>query len=390
MITDLNTLPKMSPSSGASPRSPVEAARALAPVLSERASRVDETDSFVAENYTLLKEAGLVEAGVPRELGGGGAEVSELSEMLRVMAHSCSSTALAFAMHTHQVAIPAWRWRYQKIAAVEPLLKRIAAERLILLSSGGSDWIGGSGKATKVEGGWRIDARKVFTSGAQAGDLLMTGAIATADDGTASVIHFAAPMKSPEVKVVETWRALGMRGTGSNDVLIEGLFVPDKAVSFSRKAGEWHPVFQIIATVAFPLIYAVYLGVAESARDIAVELAKKKPPTSYLFDVAGRMETSLRAARLAHGWMVEVVDRNAPSAETVNDMMIGRTLVAENAIKTVELAMELAGGPGFYRRAGLERRFRDIQGARYHPLQAGPQAHYAGAMALGQPVAEIY
>ena len=70
--------------------------------------------------------------------------------------------------------------------------------------------------------------------------------------------------------------------------------------------------------------------------------------------------------------------------------MIGKTLVAENAIRTVELAMELAGGAGFYRAAGLERRFRDVQGARYHPLQSGPQAAYAGAMALGLPVATIF
>lgn len=389
MISEQNTRLK-APQDLNTPRNAVEAAHALTPILAERASQVDENDTFVSENYALLKDAGLVEAGVPRELGGGDASVSELAEMLRVMAHACGSTALAFAMHTHQVAIPAWRWRHQKVAATEPLLKRIVAERLILLSSGGSDWIGGSGKATKVEGGWQIDARKVFTSGAQAGDLLMTGAVATGEDGTPSVVHFAAPMKAETVKVIETWRTLGMRGTGSHDVSIEGLFIPDKAVSFTRKAGEWHPVFQIIATIAFPLIYAVYLGVAESARDIAVELAKKKAPTPYLFDVAGRMETSLRAARLAHGWMLEVVNRNAPSAETVNDTMIGRALLAEHAIKTVELAMELAGGAGFYRRAGLERRFRDIQGARYHPLQAGPQAHYAGAMALGHSVANIY
>ena len=58
--------------------------------------------------------------------------------------------------------------------------------------------------------------------------------------------------------------------------------------------------------------------------------------------------------------------------------MIGRTLVAKHAIKAVELALELAGGAGFYRANGLERRFRDIQGARYHPLQQGPQADYAG------------
>ncbi|HYD45499.1 MAG TPA: hypothetical protein VEA79_09590 [Phenylobacterium sp.] len=66
------------------------------------------------------------------------------------------------------------------------------------------------------------------------------------------------------------------------------------------------------------------------------------------------------------------------------------TLVAENAIKAVTLAMEVAGGAGFYRAAGLERRFRDIQGARYHPLQAGPQAQFAGSLALGLPTDTVY
>lgn len=368
----------------------VDIAHSLKPALAARAAEFDENDTFVAENYKLLKDAGLVHIGVPRELGGGGAEVAELAEMLRVLAHGCSSTALAFSMHTHQVAIPAWRWRYQKAAAVEPLLKRIAAEELILLSSGGSDWIGGSGDATKVEGGYRINARKVFTSGASAGDILMTGAIHRGEDGSAHVIHFGAPMKAAEVRIIDTWKALGMRGTGSNDVAIEDLFVPDAGVAFSRKAGEWHPVFQIIATTAFPLIYAVYLGVAESARDIAIHLAKKKQPNESSMNLAGRMDTSLRAAQLAHQWMVKIVERNSPSAESVNEVMIGRSLVAEHAIKTVELALELAGGAGFYRSNGLEQRFRDIQGARFHPLQQGPQARYAGAMALGQSVNSIF
>jgi len=374
----------------APPGNAIEIAHSLSPTLGARAAEFDANDTFVAENYRLLKEAGLVEAGVPRELGGGGAEVAELAEMLRVMAHACSSTALAFSMHTHQVAIPAWRWRHQKVAAVEPLLKRVANEKLILLSSGGSDWIGGSGDAIKVEGGYRISARKVFTSGANAGDILMTGAIHRADDGTANVIHFGASMKAEGVKIVDTWRALGMRGTGSNDVVLEDLFIPDAGVAFSRKAGEWHPVFQIIATTAFPLIYAVYLGVAESARDIAIHLAKKKQPNENSFNLAGRMDTTLRAAQLAHQWMVKVTERNAPSAESVNEMMIGRSLVAEHAIKTVELALELAGGAGFYRSNGLEQRFRDVQGARFHPLQQGPQARYAGAMALGQSVNNVF
>lgn len=365
----------------------VELARGLAPQIAERAAEIDQNDRFVAENYALLKEAGLVEAGVPRELGGRDADVPELAEMLRILAHACGSTALAFSMHTHQVAIPAWRWRHQKVAAVEPLLKRVAAERLILLSSGGSDWIGGSGKAEKVEGGYRVTARKAFTSGAEAGNILMTGAIHEQEDGSRSVIHFGAPMKAAEVRIEDTWRTLGMRGTASNDVIFDNLFIPDASVSFSRKAGEWHPVFQIIATIAFPLIYAVYLGVAESARDIAIEIAKGKQADVPL---AGRMETELRAAQMAHRWMLQQVARNAPSAETVNEVMIGRTLVAKHAIRAVELAMELAGGASFYRKNGLERRFRDIQGARFHPLQAGPQAQYTGAVALGLPTGTIF
>ena len=366
----------------------VETAHRLAPTLAERAADVDENDRFVAGNYELLKDAGLVEAGVPSELGGGGAEVPDLAEMLRTLARACGSTALAFSMHTHQVAIPAWRWRHQKVAAVEPLLRRVAAERLILLSSGGSDWIGGSGAAEKVEGGYRVTARKVFTSGAEAGTILMTGAVHEAGDGARSVIHFGVPMKAPEVRIEDTWRTLGMRGTASNDVVIEGLFVPDAAVAFSRAAGEWHPVFQTIATIAFPLIYAVYLGVAESARDIAIGIARKKPGADP--SLAGRMDTELRAAQLAHRSMLDAVALNAPSAETVNEVMIGRTLVARHAIRSVELAMELVGGASFYRATGLERRFRDIQGARFHPLQAGPQARYAGAIALGLPTAKVF
>jgi alkylation response protein AidB-like acyl-CoA dehydrogenase len=368
---------------------PAERARRLVPHLAAGAAEADAQDRFVAENFALLKAAGLVEAGVPTELGGAGAGVRELAEMLRILAQGCSSTALAFSMHTHQVAVPAWRWRHQSLAAMEPLLKRIATDRIILLSSGGSDWLPGTGTAERVEGGYRITARKVFSSGAPVGDLMMTGAVLH-EDGADFVLHFGVNMKAPEVKVLDTWRALGMRGTGSHDVAIEGLFIPDAAVALKRPAGVWHPLFHIIATTAFPLVYAVYLGVAEHARDLAVEIAKRRPPTEDTLHLAGRMDTSLRAARLGHAWMLQAVERNTPGPESINDVMTGKALVTEHAIRTVELALELSGGAGFHRAAGLERLFRDIQGARYHPLQAGPQARYAGAMALSASVDRIF
>src|SRR5262249_35060681 len=218
----------------------------------------------------------------------------------------------------------------------------------------------------------------------------MTGAVLEIEGEPPTVLHFGVPMNSPHVKILDTWRTLGMRGTGSHDVLIDGHVVPEAAVAARRKAGEWHPVFHIIATIAFPLVYSVYLGVAESARDIAIGLAKRKQPNHHVLALAGRMETELTAARLAQESMLAAVRLNAPSADTINQVMIGRQLVARHAIAAVELAMEVAGGAGFYRAAGLERRFRDIQAARYHPLQSGPQAEYAGAMALGLPVDRIF
>jgi indole-3-acetate monooxygenase len=230
----------------------------------------------------------------------------------------------------------------------------------------------------------------VFSSGAPIGNLLMTTAVWDGDGSGPQVLHFGVPMNSPHVKIVPVWKALGMRGTGSHDILIDGHVVPDAGVALKRKAGEWHPLFQIISTLAFPLIYAVYLGVAESARNIAVDLAKKRRPDSHVIELVGKMETELRAAQIAHKAMVAIAMQNKPGAESVNEVMIGRNLVARHAIAAVEFAMEAAGGAGFYRAAGLERRFRDIQGARYHPLQTGPQAMYAGSMALGLPIDKVF
>ncbi len=365
-------------------------AHALGPAFAARVAASDDSDSFVAENFNELKEAGLVAAGVPSDFGGGGASITELANMLREIGHHCSSTALAFAMHTHQVAIPAWRWQRQQAAPVVPLLKRVAAERLILLSSGGSDWVAGSGRAEKVDGGYRITARKVFTSAAPIGDLLMTGAVwEEAPDGP-SVLHFGIPMKSPHVKVMSNWKAMGMRGTGSHDVMIDGHVVLDEAVALKRKQGEWHPLFHIISMIAFPIIYAAYLGVAEAARTRAVEMAAKRRMNEHVVSLVGRMDTELRAAQWALTEMLRIAETAAPGTATTNEIMIGRALIARHAIAAVELAMEAAGGAGFYRDNGLERLFRDIQGARFHPMQQGPQATYTGRIALGLDVSTVF
>jgi indole-3-acetate monooxygenase len=119
------------------------------------------------------------------------------------------------------------------------------------------------------------------------GQMLVTGAVSD-EEGGPYVVHFAAPMTAPEIRILDTWHTLGMCGTGSHDIDIAGLFIPDDKIALKRKAGEWHPLFQIIGTIAFPLIYAVYLGVAESARDIAVGLATNAPPRAAPHALRGK------------------------------------------------------------------------------------------------------
>jgi acyl-CoA dehydrogenase len=363
----------------------VALARELGPGFAARAAEHDATDTFVAENYAELKARKVFGAGVPAELGGGGASLPELCDMLRGLAHHCSSTALALSMHTHLVAVNAWRWRHEK-APTDGLLKKVAAEQLVLVSSGGSDWLPGSGSAVRVEGGYKITGKKIFSSGSPSGQVLSTCAVVVDPTTGPTVIHFGVPLNAPGVRIEPTWRALGMRGTGSNDVVIEDVFVPDAAIGVRRPAGKWHGLFHTIASVAFPLIYAVYVGVAEAARDLAVKEAGKKKVEPVLLNLVGQMEDELYAARLALRDMIANAASPAFGPGTTNTAMMGRTLAARHAIRTVEKALEVTGGASFYRAVGLERLFRDVQGARFHPLQEGSQAQYAGRMALGLDV----
>jgi len=360
----------------------VAVAGELVPILAGRAAGHDAEDTFVADNFMELRRRRLFSAPVPTELGGGGASPPEMCEVLRTLAHGCSSTALAFAMHTHQVLIPAWRWRHDG-APTDGLLRRIAANELILASSGGSDWLAGSGKAEKVEGGYRVNARKIFASGSPAADLFSTMAVYDDPAEGPTVLHFMVPFDADGVRIHDNWRTLGMRATGSHDVTLQDVFVPDASVGVRRPSGRWSHAWHIVAAMAIPAVYAVYVGVAEAAREVALREATRRRDDRVVQELAGAMETELAAARLALRSMIEAASHGRVGADVTNDVMIGRTLAGQAVLRTVDVALEVAGGAGFFRSAGLERLFRDAQGARYHALRGAAQQRYAGRFALG-------
>jgi acyl-CoA dehydrogenase len=115
-----------------------------------------------------------------------------------------------------------------------------------------------------------------------------------------------------------------------------------------------------------------------------LKLVRKRTNDPDLGYLIGEMENELAAAKYAHRDMVEAAACcEEPGPETTNRVMVGRTLVGRAAVRVVEKAMEAVGGSSFFRASGLERLFRDVQGARFHRPQERPQLRFSGSLALG-------
>ncbi|MGE3541130.1 MAG: acyl-CoA dehydrogenase family protein [Candidatus Tectimicrobiota bacterium] len=351
--------------------------------FASRAAVHDANDSFVAENYNALKQHRIFSAGVPDTLGGGGASHADLCALVRELAHACSSTALALSMHMHLLAATVWRW--QQGQPVEPFLKRIVAEQLVLVSTGATDWVESSGSARKVEGGYRISGRKTFASGCPAGNILVTSAPYDDPQDGLTVLHFPVPLSADGVTILESWRTLGMRASGSHDVLLSEVFVPDSAIALRRPQGKWHPFWNVVVTVAMPLIMAVYVGVAEAAVTLARREAQKKVSDPSLPYLVGEMENALVTAQMALQGMIDLAAnyRFTPTNETASAVLMRKTIAANAVLDTVEKALEVVGGAGFFRSVGLERLLRDVHGARFHPLPEKRQLLFTGRVTLG-------
>jgi alkylation response protein AidB-like acyl-CoA dehydrogenase len=217
------------------------------------------------------------------------------------------------------------------------------------------------------------------------GEVLVTSAVYDDPQDGPTVLHFPVPFKDDKVTIMDNWRTLGMRGTGSHDVVIDGVFVPESAIALRRPKDKWHPFFNVVAAVALPLIMSVYIGVAEAAYDLALTQVARKREDPHLPYLLGEMTNALTTAQMALQGMIDTTDNYnfALVNETANAIVIRKTIAARAAIQTVEKAMEVVGGAAFFRSLGLERLFRDVHGGLYHPLHEKRQQLFTGRLALG-------
>jgi alkylation response protein AidB-like acyl-CoA dehydrogenase len=367
----------------------VRCARSIGEQIAAHTARHDAEGTFVEEGLQILRDAGLLALAVPTELGGGGATIRQVATFQRELARYCGSTALATSMHQHVVCFTGWRYR-RGLPGAEATLRRVAEEGIALVSTGGGDFTHPKGTARKVDGGYRIAGRKTFASQSTAGAVMST--MFTYDDPERGlrVLNMAVPFAADGVTVLDNWDTLGMRGTASNDIVLDDVFVPDERVLADRPHGTIDPPLQVICSIAFPIISAVYLGVAEAAFEAAVEAAADKAERAG--DVVVQRQLGLMSHRLrVAAWALEgaletVGDDPDPSVERFAAVMAAKREIALAGVEVCDIAMEVAGGSAFFKGSTIERCYRDIRAAKFHPLTPEQTLVHAGRLALGLPV----
>ena len=355
----------------------------LGPRFASGAAERDAADEFVAGHYELLQQHKLMSALIPVEVGGAGVSHSAMCGFLRGLARFCPSTALALSMHQHIVAANVFNHRHGRPGL--KLLQKVAAEQTVLISTGANDWMESSGSMQRCDGGFLVSARKPFASGSPKGGILVTSApYYDAKEGW-QVLHFGVPFSAKGVSLAGDWQTLGMRATGSQTVVLEKVLVPEDAIALRRPRGRFHPAWNVILTCAMPLIMSAYVGAAEQAAAIAREIAAKRKGDPVAPYQLGELGNLLATAQLAVDDMVRLASDLdfTPSVELTNAILTRKTIAASNVLAAAEKALEASGGPGFYRRNGLERFLRDLHGSQFHPLPAKRQHLFSGRVALG-------
>jgi alkylation response protein AidB-like acyl-CoA dehydrogenase len=223
-----------------------------------------------------------------------------------------------------------------------------------------------------------VSGRKTFTTLAPALHNFIV--LARIEDGRvggrARVGNFLIFRGEPGLRVVETWDALGMRATGSHDVVLEGVRLPGNRLLNEREAGSPDPRAGAgLAWFALGLC-AVTIGVASAARDYAVEFARERAPNSQgpIREMPGvrarvaRMDVLLQRSRAlmadaARAWET----REAGGMPPIDRVAVAKIETLNACIEAVELAMRVVGGVSLQRSRPLERYFRDVRAALHNP-----------------------
>jgi alkylation response protein AidB-like acyl-CoA dehydrogenase len=377
----------------------LRAARGLATDFAARAVEHDRDASFPFENFVRLHQAGLLGLTVATEHGGGGAGLGEAAAIVRLIAAAEPATALVLAMQyiQHAVAAQTRRWP----AALHERVARAAVAEGALINAVrvepelGTPARGGLPKtvARRVAGGWRISGHKIYCTGAPT--LGWFNVWARTEDEAPQVGAWLVPAQVPGIRIVETWDHLGLRASGSHDVIFDDVLVPEDHAADIRPPGAWAASEPIATAWNTLVVSALYLGIADAARDWLFGYLKRRVPSNLgaplaslprFEEAAGEIEALLRTSDTLLTAAINAVDCGAPPDATEAGLV--KFTVTDNAIRAVERAVSLTGNAGLARANPLERHYRDVLCGRIHTPQNDSVLTAAGRAALARHTEE--
>jgi alkylation response protein AidB-like acyl-CoA dehydrogenase len=362
------------------------------------AADYDRRAVFPQENFEALHEAGLLGLTVAEEFGGRGAGLGEALRVLAAVARGEPSTALILFMTYGYYAGTFARTDNWPRALYARLARQAASE--IALIGGlrvepelGTPVRGGMPKTTAelTPDGYRITGRKIYSTGSTG--LSWFAVWAKTDEPEPRVGSFLVSRNAPGVHIEPAWDHLGMRATVSHEVVFEGTPIPREHALDVRAPAAWAPKPGESATTGIwnaLAISTIYNGVALAARDWLAGYLKERVPSNLGAPLAslprvqekfGEIEALLYANAVLIRDATRRAEQEKPPSSVESNLV--KHLVSKNAIRAVELGLELTGNPGLSKRNPLERHYRDVLCSRIHSPQDDTILVAAGKSGFG-------
>ncbi|MDM0055432.1 acyl-CoA dehydrogenase family protein [Variovorax fucosicus] len=380
----------------------------LTALFATTAADHDRSGAFPRANFELLQARGLIGLVAPQAFGGGGATLAAARRVIAAVARGEPATALILTMtylQHHAIARSDSRWP----AALRERVARDAVAHGALINSLrvepalGSPARGGlpATIARRDGEGWRLSGHKLYTTGIEG--LRWLAVWGRTDEAAPRVGTFLVPRDAPGIRVIASWDHLGLRASGSHEVVFDEVAIPLAHAVDLRAPADWapdagsqtdidaHAVQQAWMVV---LLGSLYDAVAQAARDWLIEFLNQRAPSGLgaplaslprIQETVGEIEALLRVNRVLLDHAAGAVDGgHAPAAA---DSGLLKYTVANNAIRAVELALQSSGNHGLTRQNPLERHYRDVLCGRIHTPQNDAVLVAAGRRALQELVA---
>ncbi len=359
----------------------------------ERADDIEQARRIPAEISRQMAEAGIYRLGVPAAVGGLEAPPAVSSEVFETLARGDASCAwVAFIGATSGTALAS----IPEAAAAEVFSR---PDTLV------TGVFAPTGRAEKVDGGFRVSGRWQWGSGSQNADWVLGGCMLM-ENGEPMLDEAGRPrnhmmiLPASEVEFLDTWQVSGLCGTGSLDYQVEDVFVPEERAVGYLPTDDSAPT----PLYAFPNftflalgIGAVCMGIARAAIDELVELGVQKKRRGARKTIAHKSsaqatlaesEAALRSARLLYYDALEKAWDSAQanlevSVELRRDLRMATTHAVQVSAEVVDEMYKLGGGASVYKTSRLQRYFRDIHVATQHIMVAPQTLETVGSLLFG-------